>query len=430
MTDLNATHDPDLKSWIETANDPACDFPIQNLPFGVFSTPADPAPRPGVAIGDQILDLAVMETAELLPTPDAVFRQPTLNAFMALGPAVWSKTRAALSELLAAGASVLGDDVDLKSRALTPLGEAQMHLPFLVTEFTDFYASKEHATNVGRMFRDPDNALMPNWLHIPIGYNGRASSVVVSGTDIHRPRGQLKGPDDAEPRFGASEKLDIELEMGAVVGMGNALGTPLSTGQANAMIFGFVLLNDWSARDIQVWEYQPLGPFQAKAFATTISPWVVTQEALAPFRVDGPTQNPAPLAYLRQDGPHNFDINLSIALQPDSHDAKTDLSRTNFKYMYWSSAQQLTHHASSGCAMRTGDLLGSGTISGPTPGQLGCLLEMSKNGSTPIDLTGGGTRTFIEDGDTLTLGGWCQGDGFRVGFGTACGKILPAVSEF
>ncbi len=426
MTTLDETHDLNRKSWVESANATDCPFPIQNLPLGVIST--DGAPRVGTAIGNQILDLSGLEATGLLPTPEPVFGAASLNAFMALGPDVWTATRRALSNLLLAGTTTLRDDPALRGRALVTVADATLHMPFEVSGYTDFYASREHATNVGTMFRDPKNALMPNWLHIPIGYNGRASTVVVSGTDVHRPLGQIKLPDSDAPIFSACRKLDIELEIGAVVGTPNAMGQPISVAEADAMIFGYVLMNDWSARDIQVWEYQPLGPFQSKAFATTISPWVVTRDALEPFRVDGPDQDPTPLPYLRQAGPHNYDIDLSVTLQPDGAGDATTISRTNFKYMYWSSAQQLAHHAVCGCAMRSGDMLGSGTISGPATGSFGSMLELTWNGRDPITLGGGGQRTFIEDGDKLTMHGHCRGDGYRIGFGEAAGRILPAVA--
>lgn len=423
---LDETHDPTRKSWVAAANDPACDFPIQNLPYGVFERDGDA--RPGIAIGDRVLDLRTLARLGLLPVPADAFEAPSLNRFMAQGPDLWRKTRRLLSDLLDSGNPVLRDDTATRAEALHPIADVRLRLPFDVAEYTDFYASREHATNVGTMFRDPKNALMPNWLHIPIGYNGRASTVVVSGTDIRRPQGQLKSPDREAPTFGPTAKLDIELEIGAVIGTPNAMGTPVTTAEAEAMIFGYVLLNDWSARDIQVWEYQPLGPFQAKVFGTTISPWIVTSDALAPFRVDGPAQDPAPLPYLCQDGPRNIDIALSAALIP-AGGPETVISRTNFRHMYWSSAQQLTHHASGGCAMRTGDLLGSGTISGPTRDSCGSLLELTWNGRDPIPLEGGGTRTFIEDGDTLTLRGHAQGDGYRVGFGDCAGTVLPAATK-
>jgi fumarylacetoacetase len=352
-----------------------------------------------------------------------VFDQEDINEFMAQGHSVWTKCRRDLSKLLSSQDSIIQQQVGL---ALVPQTDATLLLPIKVEGYTDFYASKEHATNVGTMFRDPKNALMPNWLHIPIGYNGRASTVVVSGTDVRRPLGQLKSPTASEPHFGPTQKLDIELEMGAIVGTPNEMGAPLTVAQAQANIFGFVLLNDWSARDIQVWEYQPLGPFQAKAFATTISPWVVTQEALEPFKVHGPKQQPKPLAYLTQSHAGNYDVELQVDIQTQSSSVSQTISQTNFKAMYWSSAQQLAHHSSSGCAMQTGDLLGSGTISGSTKESLGSLLELTWNGQNPLLLANGEERQFVEDGDTLTLRGHCQGQGYRIGFGSAVGRILSA----
>jgi len=422
---LSHPNDPKLKSFIEVA--PDSDFPIQNLPYGVFSTPSSAQKRVGVAIGAFVLDLAVLEAEGLLKTgTDNVFAQGGLNAFMALGPTTWTATRARISELLRHDNATLRDNAALRQRALLPRNEVQLHMPFAVAGYTDFYSSKEHATNVGIMFRGKDNALQPNWLHIPIAYNGRASTVVVSGTPIIRPQGQLKPPSADAPSFGPCKRLDFELEMGVVVGGASQMGQMLTEAQASEMIFGFVLLNDWSARDIQQWEYVPLGPFQAKAFGTSISPWVVTREALEPFRVEGPTQDPVPLPYLQQKGANNYDLNLDVALRPDGAKDYTRIARTNFKYMYWSSVQQLVHHASSGCAMNVGDLLGSGTISGPEKDQRGSLLEISWNGSEPIELPGGVKRTFFEDGDSLSIRGWCQGDGYRVGFGEVEGTILPA----
>ena len=300
---------------------------------------------------------------------------------------------------------------------------SKLHLPFAVSGYTDFYSSKEHATNVGVMFRGKDNALQPNWLHMPIGYNGRASTVVVSGTPVRRPRGQLKPPSADVPSFGPCKRLDFELEMGVVVGQPSVMGEMLTEKQAEEMIFGFVILNDWSARDIQQWEYVPLGPFQAKVFATSISPWVVTREALEPFRLHGPAQDPRPLAYLQQAQPNNYDMALEVGLRAAQMNAPENISRTNFKYMYWSSVQQLVHHAACGCAMNVGDLLGSGTISGPEKDQRGSLLEISWNGTEPVELAAGVKRTFLEDGDSLVMRGWCQGDGYRVGFGEVEGTI-------
>ena len=419
-------NDPALRSFIPV--DAASDFPIQNLPYGVFSTAASPTPRVGVAIGDYVLDLAVLEAEGMIDLTPAfdVFPQPSINAFMALGPKIWSRTRARISELLRHDHPQLRDDKFLRERALVPMADVILHLPIAVSGYTDFYSSKEHATNVGVMFRGKDNALQPNWLHMPIGYNGRASTVVVSGTKVRRPRGQLKPPSADLPSFGPCKRLYFELEMGVVVGQASAVGEMLTEAQAEAMIFGFVLLNDWSARDIQQWEYVPLGPFQAKAFATSISPWVVTREALEPFRIQGPAQDPAPLPYLQQVLPNNYDLRLDVALRAAPDNEGRRICQTNFKYMYWSSVQQLVHHASSGCAMNVGDLLGSGTISGPEKDQRGSLLEISWNGTEPVELAGDVKRTFLEDGDSLAMRGWCQGDGYRVGFGEVEGTITPA----
>ncbi|NLS75328.1 fumarylacetoacetase [Bradyrhizobium brasilense] len=416
-------NDPTLRSFIDVA--PTSDFPIQNLPYGVFSSKDGLAPRVGVAIGDYVLDLWELEQDSRLDVgPLGVFSQPSLNAFMALGPKVWSATRARISELLRSDHPELRDNRELRARALVPMADVRLHMPFAVSGYTDFYSSKEHATNVGVMFRGKDNALQPNWLHMPIGYNGRASTVVVSGSKVRRPRGQLKPPTAEVPSFGACKRLDFELEMGVVVGRASPMGEMLTEKQAEEMIFGFVILNDWSARDIQQWEYVPLGPFQAKAFATSISPWVVTREALEPFRMQGPAQQPEPLAYLKQTQPNNYDMQLDVALRAGAMNEAKTICSTNFKYMYWSSVQQLVHHASSGCAMNVGDLLGSGTISGPEKHQRGSLLEISWNGTEPVELASGVTRSFLEDGDSLVMRGWCQGDGYRVGFGEVEGTIV------
>jgi fumarylacetoacetase len=418
-------NDPTLCSFISV--DPSSDFPIQNLPYGVFSARDGLAPRVGVAIGDYVLDLWELEQDSRLDVGElGVFSAPSLNPFMALGPKVWSKTRARISELLWHDNPELRDNEQLRKRALVPMADVKLHLPIAVSGYTDFYSSKEHATNVGVMFRGKDNALQPNWLHMPIGYNGRASTVVVSGTKVRRPRGQLKPPTADVPSFGPCRRLDFELEMGVVVGQPSPIGEMLTESQAEAMIFGFVILNDWSARDIQQWEYVPLGPFQAKAFATSISPWIVTREALEPFRMHGPAQDPVPLPYLRQAQPNNYDMQLDVALRAAQVNEAANICRTNFKYMYWSSVQQLVHHASSGCAMNVGDLLGSGTISGPEKNQRGSLLEISWNGTEPLELSGSVKLTFLEDGDSLVMRGWCQGNGYRVGFGEVEGTILAA----
>jgi len=418
-------NDPKLRSFIDVA--PDSDFPIQNLPYGVFSAKDGLAPRIGVAIGDYVLDLwQLAQDCRFDVVEPAVFAAQQLNPFMALGPKVWSSTRARISQLLRHDHPELRDNESLRKRALVPMADVKLHMPFAVSGYTDFYSSKEHATNVGVMFRGKDNALQPNWLHMPIGYNGRASTVVVSGTKVRRPRGQLKPPTADVPSFGPCKRLDFELEMGVVVGQPSVMGEMLTETQAEEMIFGFVILNDWSARDIQQWEYVPLGPFQAKVFATSISPWVVTREALEPFRLHGPAQDPKPLPYLQQVQPNNYDMALEVGLRAAPMNAAQNISRTNFKYMYWSSVQQLVHHASSGCAMNVGDLLGSGTISGPEKEQRGSLLEISWNGTEPVELPGGVKRTFLEDGDSLVMRGWCQGDGYRVGFGEVEGTILPA----
>jgi len=398
-------------SWLDSAGGDS-GFPIQNLPYGVFDDGA--GARCGVAIGDRILDVVKVDHG----LDPALFAEPAWNAVMAAGPAVWTALRARLTDLLSAPSHRPAVEPHLIAMA-----GARMLMPFRVSEYTDFYAGKHHATNVGTMFRGPENALPPNWLSIPIGYNGRASSVVVSGTPVRRAWGQVKGPDDALPRFAPSARFDIELEMGAIVGQPS--DGMVSVEQAEAMIFGYVLLNDWSARDIQAWEYQPLGPFQAKATATTISPWIVTKAALEPFRVATPVPERPLLPYLTATKPGLYDIDLEVALTPEGG-GETVLARTNYREMYYSAAQQLAHHTTSGCPMRVGDLLGSGTISGPEPDTRGSLLELSWGGKEPIALTGGGTRTFIEDGDTLTLRGAAQGDGYRIGFGDCSGQLLPA----
>lgn len=420
-------NDPKLRSFVDIAAD--SHFSIQNLPFGVFSTRADPLPRVGVAIGDHVLDLALLEEAGLLsvaPAGERVFNRATLNAFIAIGRAAWSRTRMRVSELLRHDNASLRDNATLRGRALTSMREATLHLPIDIPGYTDFYSSKEHATNVGSMFRDPQNALLPNWLHVPIGYNGRASSVVVSGTPIHRPNGQLKLPDADRPVFGPSCKLDFELETAFVIGQGNALGEPIPVSRASDHIFGMVLLNDWSARDIQQWEYVPLGPFNGKSFATSISPWIVTMEALESFRVESPLQEPEPLPYLQQSGKNTYDLQLEVRLKPTGMAQAGTICRTNFRYLYWTMVQQLTHHTVSGCNTRVGDLMASGTISGPAPDSYGSLLELAWNGQKPLVLPTGGKRTFLEDGDEVIMTGWCEGDGYRVGFGDVTGIVLPA----
>ncbi|WP_171102035.1 fumarylacetoacetase [Ruegeria sp. HKCCD7255] len=409
-----------MNSWVDSANSADTPFPLNNLPYGVFST-ATLSPRCGVAIGDQIFDMRALEEAGLVDFGGAL-TAATWNAFMALGSEAWARLRATLTSLLAEGNA----DQDKLTPMLVAQADATMHMPIAVSEYTDFYAGKNHAFNVGTMFRGPENALPPNWLHIPIGYNGRASSVVVSGTDIRRPWGQLKGPNDDAPRWGPSQRFDIELEMGAIVGQPS--NGPITVDQADANIFGYVLLNDWSARDIQAWEYQPLGPFQAKATATSISPWIVTAAALAPFRCATPAREKELLPHLRDTTPMLFDIDLQVTLTPEGGDASV-IAETNYNEMYYSAAQQLAHHTTSGCPMRVGDLLGSGTISGPEKHNRGSLLELSWGGKEPMTLADGTTRSFIEDNDTLTLHGAAKGDGYQIGFGTCTGTVLPALDD-
>ncbi|WP_299286530.1 fumarylacetoacetase [uncultured Tateyamaria sp.] len=411
-----------LNSWVASANSADIDFPLNNLPYGVFSTTTLEA-RCGVAIGDMILDMAEAEAQGLVAlTDDPLFQAPYWNDLMEQGPAVWTALRNRLMALLAEGSDARAQLEPL----LTPMTDATLHMPFVVSEYTDFYAGRHRATNVGTMFRGPENALPPNWLHMPIGYNGRASSVVVSGTDVRRPWGQLKSPDHDAPAFLPSRRFDMELEMGAIVGTSSE--GPLSVDAADAAIFGYVLLNDWSARDIQAWEYQPLGPFQAKATATSISPWIVTKAALEPFRVDTPPRDVPLLAHLKDTGPMLYDINLTVTLAPLGQPAST-ITQTNYREMYYSAAQQLAHHATSGCPMNAGDLLGSGTISGTTKPERGSLLELSWGGKEPLTLATGETRTFLEDGDTVTMTGEARGDGYRIGFGPCTGTILPALDD-
>ena len=400
------------------------DFPLQNLPYGVFQPQGEHA-RVGVAIGTEVLDLAALEAAGLLPTgAQNVFGQTSLNAFIALGRPVWQQVRARLQQLLSADCAELRDNAALRAQAFYPQASVSMLLPIEVPGYTDFYSSKEHAYNVGCMFRDPKNALMQNWSELPVGYNGRASSVVVSGTDLVRPSGQIKLPNEERPVFSACRKLDFELETGFIVGKATALGEPIAIEEAENHIFGMVLLNDWSARDIQQWEYVPLGPFNSKTFGTSISPWVVTLEALEPFRCASPVQEPQPLPYLRENTANNYDINLQVAIAANG--SETVISNTNFKHMYWSMMQQLTHHTIAGCNVRVGDLMGSGTISGPEKDSRGSLLELTWNTTEPLTLEGGEQRGFLEDGDTLIMRGHCQKDGLRIGFGEVRGTVLPA----
>jgi fumarylacetoacetase len=424
---MNPTNDPALRSYIPVPADSP--FPIQNLPFGVFSHAGMP-PRIGVAIGDQILDLHAVATAGLFRGPalgeGECLALPGLNEFLALGKSAWREARARISELLRHDVPTLRDNASLREQVLIPQAQVQLHLPAVIGDYTDFYSSREHATNVGIMMRGPDNALMPNWLHLPVAYHGRASSVVVSGTPVRRPCGQIK-PDGAErPIFGPTQALDFELEMGFLVGPGNELGRPIPIAEAADHIFGLVLVNDWSARDIQRWEYQPLGPFLSKSFSTSISPWIVPLEALEPFRCTGPAQDPAPLPYLQSPGGWAFDIRLEVWLRSVKMAKAARISVSSSKNLYWNICQQLAHHTINGCNLRPGDLLASGTISGPAPDSRGSLLELAWKGTTPVILPGGETRVFLEDGDQVIMTGWCEGSGYRIGFGSVEGTIQPA----
>jgi fumarylacetoacetase len=420
------TTSPNLRSFVPVDDD--SHFPIQNLPYGVFRVGDGPW-RVGVAIGDQVLDLRAIDEAGLLSDSPAggngIFAQGSLNAFMAMGRPAWKATREAVSRLLREDVETLRDDGALRARALVPMANVELTVPAKIGDYTDFYSSREHATNVGTMFRDPNNALLPNWLWIPVGYHGRASSIIPSGVPIRRPLGQTKADDADAPTFGPCRLLDFELEMGFFVGPGNELGQPVSTHDAADHVFGMVVVNDWSARDIQKWEYVPLGPFLAKNFATSISPWVVTMDALEPFRCQGPEQDPAPLDYLRTEGAQTFDIELEVGIQSPKMSEPHTVCRSNFKYLYWSMAQQLAHHTITGCNLNPGDLLASGTISGPDKTSRGSMLELAWRGTEPVELPDGDTRKFIQDGDTVAMTGWCQGDGYRVGFGEVSSKVLP-----
>jgi len=416
-----------LKSFVDVS--PDSHFPIQNLPFGVFK-PTQDAARVGVAIGEFVLDLSVLEEAGHFNSPEfqnqRVFSESALNAFLALGRPAWRKAREVLQHLLAADTATLRDDTQLRARAFHAQKEVMMHLPARIGDYTDFYSSYHHAHNVGTMLRGPENALMPNWKWLPVAYHGRASSIVVSGTDVRRPHGQTKAPDAATPTFGPSRSFDYELETAFLIGPGNALGERIPIERATDHIFGLVLMNDWSARDVQGWEYQPLGPFLAKNFCTSISPWVVTLDALEEFRKPLPSQDPEPLPYLRAEKDFTYDIQLEARLQTATMSDPHVITRTNFQNLYWSIAQQLAHHTVNGCNLQPGDLLASGTISGPTEDSRGCMLELTWRGANPLTLPNGETRKWLDDGDGLTITGWAQGDGYRVGFGEVAGRVLPA----
>ncbi|GMQ86212.1 MAG: fumarylacetoacetase [Acidimicrobiia bacterium] len=413
-----------VRSWVPVAE--GSGFPIQNLPYGVFSDENGEA-RPGVAIGQSILDLDAVAGAGLFDTlalPAGVFSAPSLNPLLALGRPAWTAVRARVAELLDEG----NDEVagaGLTTTAIVAQRGATMHLPIEVGDFVDFYSSIHHATNVGRLFRPDAEPLLPNWRHLPVGYHGRASTVVISGTPIRRPAGQRRGPDGGPPAFGPSNALDFELEVGFVTGNANALGEPVPVDDAEQHIFGLCLVDDWSARDIQAWEYQPLGPFLGKSFATSISPWIVPLDAVAPYRVDPPHQEPAVLPYLRTNGTTGVDLRLEVEIIPDGADQGTVVSRTGFAEMYWSMAQQLAHATVTGATARAGDLFASGTVSGPGMGSRGSLLEITKNGKQPITLDDGSELTYLGDGDTVVIRGWCESEGAPIiGFGECTGRVV------
>ena len=420
-------NDPSRKTWLEIPD--KTDFPIQNIPFGVFLT-RDDIITIGTRIGDYAIDLGALHQLgyfDGIELTDDIFLQDTLNDFIADGRKTWRLVRNRISDLFLESNGNLRDNEEHRKKILYTLDEIEMQLPVDVGDYTDFYASKEHATNVGSLFRDPENALLPNWLRIPIGYHGRSSSIIPSGTPIHRPIGQTLPGDDGVPGFGPTKLLDFELEMAFITTDSNQLGKRVPVDDAESFIFGLVLFNDWSARDIQAWEYVPLGPFLGKNFASTISPWIVTLDALEPFRTESPVQDPEPLPYLRHGKNKNFDINLQVSIQPDGGD-ETVVTNSNFKYMYWSMAQQLAHHTVNGCNVRSGDMMGSGTISGPTKESYGSMLELTWRGQHPIVLNDGTQRKFIHDGDTVIMRAHCYKNGVRIGFGNCIGKVLPALN--
>ncbi len=421
---MTQANDPTLQSWVDVPE--GSDFPIQNLPFGVYKM-KDRSPRLASAIGDYVIDLFVLAKHGFFDDLDIdrkVFRQQYLNDFMALGRAKTGAVRNRLADILDTDLENW-DASELKDFFLVPMSEVEMCLPVKVGDYTDFYSSIEHATNLGCLFRDPENALLPNWRHIPVGYHGRASSIIVSGTDIHRPKGQQMPAGADAPVFGPCKLLDFELEVAFVTCKPTNLGENVTTANAEDHIFGLALFNDWSARDIQKWEYVPLGPFLGKNFASTISPWIVTLDALEPFRVPGPVQEPAVLPYLQYEGTRNIDLKLSVEIVPEDGQGKV-VSESNFKYMYWNMAQQLAHHTVNGCNLNVGDVYASGTISGKEKGSYGSMLEITWRGTEPVDMPDGSQRKFINDGDTVVMKGYCEKDGVRIGFGEASGKILPA----
>ena len=411
-----------MKSWINIPKD--SDFTIYNLPFGVFST-SEKSKRVGVAIGNNIIDLLVCNRVNIfegLTIDDSIFENDYLNEFINLGKNKTNRIREIIQNELCNDQSVLKSNNDVILLKKT----AKMHIPVKIGDYTDFYSSIEHASNIGSMFRDASNPLLPNWKHLPVGYHGRASSIIVSGVDIRRPKGQIKPIDSEIPVFSSSKRLDFELEMGYIIGKNSSLGSSVSTNEAEDYIFGKVLFNDWSARDIQKWEYVPLGPFLGKSFASSISPWVVTLEALEPFKVEGPIQKPDVLDYLKFSGLKNYDINLSVSIIPDESNVESQICESNFKYMYWNMSQQIAHHTVNGCNLNIGDIMASGTISGKSKNSFGSMLELSWGGKNMIKLDDGLTRTFIEDYDSIVMRGYCEKNDIRVGFGEVRSKLLPS----
>jgi len=412
----------DRKSWVEDAD--SSEFPLQNIPFGIYSTTIK-SKRVGVAIGNKILDLVALVDKGLLTISKEVVLNDSLNDFIALGKKTTNQVRLQIADLLDIQNSAFSSRTDL-NEILDDMSSAAMHLPVKIGDYTDFYSSRDHATNVGKMFRDPANALLPNWLHLPVGYHGRASSIVITGTDYHRPKGQTRPVETEPPVYGPSKRIDFELEVAFVIGKETQLGQSISTKDAEDHIFGLVLFNDLSARDIQTWEYVPLGPFLAKNFCSVISPWVVTLEALEAFKVEGEKQEPKVLSYLEFEGNKNYDIKLEVGIKPENSD-ETIVSKSNFKYMYWNMCQQLAHHTVNGCNVRVGDMMASGTISGPEPHEFGSMLELAWKGTKPIQMNDGSTRVFLNDNDTCTIRGYAEKNGVKIGFGESKSKLLPAL---
>lgn len=424
----NFANDPTRKTWLNIPE--KSDFPIQNIPFGVFITKEDVITI-GTRIGDYAIDMGALQQLgyfDGIELTDDMFMQDTLNDFISDGKKTWRLVRNRLAQIFDENNPKLRDNAKHRDVVIFEMADVEMLLPVQIGDYTDFYSSKEHATNVGKMFRDPENALLPNWLHIPVGYHGRSSTIVPSGVPVRRPNGQTMPADATEPVFGPSRLVDFELETAFITTDANVMGEPIPVDEAEDYIFGMVLFNDWSARDIQKWEYVPLGPFLAKNFASSISPWIVTMDALMPFKTESPEQSPTPLPYLQQKNKTTFDINLQIGIAPEGAE-ETVVSRTNFKYMYWTMAQQLAHHTVNGCRVNSGDMMGSGTISGSTPDSFGSMLELTWGGKNPIKLNDGSERKFIQDGDTVTIKGYCENESVRIGFGECSSKLLPVYQK-